>query len=96
MTTTEPDARAALQEEIGRRLGPAQVVDDQCRYPGPMTVDGQPISWESTPGGIELHALTLTDGTRHVVALSCPARTPLPPGAPPAQGPRCLVIQLPR
>jgi hypothetical protein len=95
MTSSDPDARSALQEEIARRLGAVEVVEDQCRYPGPMRVDGQAISWESTPGGIELHALTLSDGTRHVVALSCPARSPLPPGAPPAQGARCLVIQLP-
>lgn len=95
MTATEADARVALQADLMARFGSSDVSAEQCRYPGPYAVAGHPVYWESTPGGVELHLVAFPDGTRHVVALSCPARTPPPPGSPPVIGPRCIVMQLP-
>jgi len=76
-------------------VGDAAFIDHRCIYPGPYSVKGSSVSWESAPGGVEIHVFTMTDGSRHAVAIGCPGLAILPPGKPAATGPDCLVIALP-
>jgi hypothetical protein len=89
------DANVVLNTEIRRRLGDAAVIDHRCWYPGPYSVDGHQVMWATVAGGIELHVFTIADGTRYVIALSCPGTATLQPGQNPVPGLKCLIVQRP-
>jgi hypothetical protein len=93
--TLTPDAAMVVANEFGRRFGSAPIADHTCYYPGPYAVDGNPVIWETTPGGMEIHVFTLGDGSRHAITIGCPGLSTPQPGQPPAVGPDCLVLQLP-
>jgi hypothetical protein len=76
-------------------VGDTAFIDHRCFFPGPYAVDGRQIAWESAPGGVEIHAFTMADGSRHAVAIGCPGLATLPPGQQPALGSDCLVLSLP-
>ncbi len=95
MTGSLADARAAVDTDLRRLAGDQAAVSEDCWFPGPYSVDGHPIYWESTPGGIEVHVFRLQNGSRHAVSVSCPGLTELPPGQPDVPGPRCQVVALP-
>jgi hypothetical protein len=93
--TRTPDADPVVTASLRSRFGDVAVIDHRCFFPGPYSVDGHPIAWESAPGGVEIHVVTLADGSRHAVTIGCPGLATLPPGKPADTGPDCLVIALP-
>jgi hypothetical protein len=90
-----PDANAVVTDAFKTRFGDAAISDHRCYFPGPYAVDGHPVSWEATPGGVEIHVFTFTDGSRHAVTIGCPGLGTFHPAQPPGPGPKCLVMQLP-
>jgi hypothetical protein len=93
--TLTSDAAAVVANEFVSRFGTASFVDQSCYYPGPYAVDGNPVIWESTPGGVEIHVFTFGDGSRHAIVIGCPGLSTLQPGQPPVTGRDCLVQELP-
>lgn len=93
--TRTPDADPVVATGLRAVVGDAVVIDHRCFYPGPYSVDGHPIAWESAPGGVEIHVFTLSDGSRHAVTIGCPGLATLRPGQPRGSGPDCIVMPLP-
>ncbi len=92
--TQSEDADLVIAEALTQRFGVAAAAEEGCYFPGDYTVNGGPMAWEGSPGGIELHVFLMADGTRRVVAISCYGLQDPQPGqpVPPSD---CQVVGLP-